>query len=1317
MPVEGPLPQTGDQHDINADAERCLRGRCPRDWRLQSLEGTDDYGFDYQVQTTPNQQATDIFRIQLKGTRSPQISADQAFISITLKASTIRYYDRAVEPVLLVICDLSVAEDPLDCRLYYAWIRDELDRIQVSDLPAEQKYVTLRAPLANRLTTKTNLASEIARQNEFSRAGHVLSHHTEQTHPQMPAEDRLSLVQGALQGITARGGTFIEALAAPADGHWVAPKSGTLAWHLSQAKAELQVNALNRARTLLDTAEPMLGQATPYELAEYWSLRGRWEVEEGTDVAASLAYHRAYQANPLAKYLAAWVEAEIRIRFYSNPASLDELHALLEGDDPLVVFTKSRLAAIQGDYGSAHRFAEKLPAVEQHSAKALAFWLARDYPAVVTCCEQGLSLGDRQDASHQMLLLLRARAKFTLAHTAVIDPDNATLPATGLPGVDPGALRDAWTAIEDAVTAIEADGWTSNIEHIADIWSATALALGKAASILPVLTEATRVRPHLTGLREALRAVATDCRNFELALSANDALPPSDTQQLWAVQLLPELGKYRLCVQRFQDCVTVVDHRHPMWGGAAVAAVLSAQRMVQPDLVHGWLALLQAQPELASFAARATYHLAIEANPIAKPDALEVLHAAYEQDGQPHDLALTLLQELDPAVFEQAQICVQVAERISQQSLLSPHLASRLGVALITLKEWQALVSLCQDGTIRAEPGDRMLAFQALALDHLGRSDEARDLLAGLLAGGSDDEVALDTYVTIATRCGYVHEAIDVAERFLEVAESNDQRRECLRLLYSLTQFAEPTSSRLRALALEFGELVDCNDERQEGGFLVMFLASAIGGADVDLAADRERFRQRAQAFFERFPNSSILRKGELRQDSSPAECLSAIKALAGITDDREALQRRLEKALQQGFTAVPFAWRPRLALSGVSDVVHLWELAKLSSWDDLKYHLSMMTDPGRACPTTLELRQRVPLLDLTALLVVHDLGLIEEIIAFFGTIAISKKTLEELVELSSPLFGSPMRERCLALQQALKPHLGAVLQPSSVTARGSTDNSPILGRANAEIVDICTTQPTFRLYSDDFTFRIFAAGGAEPDGICTLDVLNALVESGQLTPYGKAVKIAQLCRWKVGVLVNLVDFMALVPQALFFAKNVRHGVQLLDATDDLMALIAALWDFRLPFSNTLHHAAAILRLLVTVDKLPDVAIAALMQHWFVKAAMKADAPSQALRALCKLIVTSASEEPLERARALRLWRIYLLLVETHHGLAIDEARLKAAIRSLGIECAHLQHSSPGEGEQVVSALANCLTEGAIEQSVFCSGYSAGLAQLRAGLA
>ena len=112
MPVEGPLPKTGDQQDIGAD--RCFRARIPWNWRPHGLEGSDDYGLDYQIQTTPGQRATDIFRVQLKGTRYPDLSLDGEFISIQLKASTVRFYDRIVEPILLVVCDLSADADPVD---------------------------------------------------------------------------------------------------------------------------------------------------------------------------------------------------------------------------------------------------------------------------------------------------------------------------------------------------------------------------------------------------------------------------------------------------------------------------------------------------------------------------------------------------------------------------------------------------------------------------------------------------------------------------------------------------------------------------------------------------------------------------------------------------------------------------------------------------------------------------------------------------------------------------------------------------------------------------------------------------------------------------------------------------------------------------------------------------------------------------------------------------------------------------------------------------------------------------------------------------
>ena len=147
MPHDQGLPQTGDAQEIGQDADECLLSNKPKDWLLRGLDGTDDYGLDYQVQLKIQQQVRHIFWLQLKGTRSPKLSADGSFFSIALSASTLRYYDNIEQPILLVLCDLSV--DPVEsrnCPAYFVWMREELRRIDIEKIDFSQEEVTVRVP-------------------------------------------------------------------------------------------------------------------------------------------------------------------------------------------------------------------------------------------------------------------------------------------------------------------------------------------------------------------------------------------------------------------------------------------------------------------------------------------------------------------------------------------------------------------------------------------------------------------------------------------------------------------------------------------------------------------------------------------------------------------------------------------------------------------------------------------------------------------------------------------------------------------------------------------------------------------------------------------------------------------------------------------------------------------------------------------------------------------------------------------------------------------------------------------------------------------
>ena len=125
------LPQESEPQRIGRYAAKCFKARIPLSWSERGLDGDSDFGYDYHVQIIEKGLAKgDIFRVQLKGTTSPTLIENGTKFSQTIKVSTANYYGRAIEPVLLVLCDLSVdSETPTNCPLYYTWIHDEIQRL------------------------------------------------------------------------------------------------------------------------------------------------------------------------------------------------------------------------------------------------------------------------------------------------------------------------------------------------------------------------------------------------------------------------------------------------------------------------------------------------------------------------------------------------------------------------------------------------------------------------------------------------------------------------------------------------------------------------------------------------------------------------------------------------------------------------------------------------------------------------------------------------------------------------------------------------------------------------------------------------------------------------------------------------------------------------------------------------------------------------------------------------------------------------------------------------------------------------------------
>ena len=1303
-------PQTGDAQEIGQDAEDAFRGGRPRSWIIKGLDGTDDYGLDFQIQLKADQQILDIFRVQLKGTRSPTRSAGGEFISIALSASTLRYYSRIVEPVLLVLCDLSVdSANPTACPLYYVWLRQELRRVGVESVPLSQQTVTLRVPTANVLQKSTDLLPEIRLANALAEVGHALNVRVSELRPDLGLAERVGLVQDVGRGISSRSSALVDALAAPAANAWPEPARGTLAWSLRAIAVLLRDGRADRCAAEVDRAKALLRGAPAVERAELFYLSGRVCAMLGDDAGASASYKKALEAQPLPKYLAAWGEGELRARFeFDGEGDYADLIAAMVGTDPLVLGMKARLLAASKRQDEALELLDTFEGQEKLAALAVVQTMSGKPEEARQACMDGLALPEVTDSCRQLFTLLKARARFSIAvgYGRSVHFDQI-LPPSGLADVDLQQIKDAWPDVMAAVEVLEESGWATNAEFIADVWAATASILGKQSEVVDQMLAVARMRPHLESFQSAVETIAAQCGKFKEALEVNERVPDSDLKALRKTAYLHELGDHRGCVDWFGEHVNKVDHHHQLFGGAITAAAQSANILARTDSVGEWRAILEADEELRPHGAVLDYFIAMEGPNVDKGAALGALDAAYEAQGRAMHIAIALFQELDPNDDAQAARCIEVATRIRESARMPAGAAIHLGIAMLKLKKWDDLLELSRDATNQFGDNKRLKAFEGLALDQLDRTDEAREVLESMLDGGVADSLALNTYVNIMVRWGFVDEAIKAAEQILQAARRDDKKIECIRLLFNLIQTSDPLSPRLFQLAQRMGELVDQNEEVQEGVHLAMVLTGTLHGTQAPTPVVLAAFHARCETFFAKFPDSKILKRVEIDTNAIGSDLLRELSKLTGGSDEQRAFQQKLENGLQSGEFAIPFAWRPKHVFPSIRDLFHLWEVAKRSKPDDRQFHLTMISAADWQPASQHKMRSNIPLLDLTSLLVVQDLGLLDKLFAYFPLVGVAKSTIVEIGKLTGAFSGSPWRQKVVDLQVAMREHLSQIRQPSA-EAGGPLEDQKSLDPASDEVKKIAFGGG-YQIYSDDAAFRLYCSGGDDkPQGICTGDLIAALEDSGALTLAEAAEKFAQLAAWNVGVTLHLKYQIAVIPAELDAVRAVKDGLRVLQGSASFMAMANGMWTVRKDYMDVQRHIVAVLLALLSEPSNKPESIASIVGVWFVKAKLRVDSPAEPLDIIVNTFALAAANVArMDERFSQRVWSAFKALVEFEAGDRMDERKERQALEALARRCADVDAPAKLPPESKLRArFLTGLSAGTADHDAFMAAYA-----------
>jgi len=725
-----------------------------------------------------------------------------------------------------------------------------------------------------------------------------------------------------------------------------------------------------------------------------------------------------------------------------------------------------------------------------------------------------------------------------------------------------------------------------------------------------------------------------------------------------------------------------------------VLAARAAHEVARSDLVRSWSELLEADENLRPHAASLEYYISVAKSPLSASDALTTLVKRHEDLGRPLPTATIIFEEANPSNEAQANMLVDVADELKAYIRLAPGMAVHLGMALATLGQWVALLELCKEAEREFDGNPRLVAFKGLALDRLGNTEAARQVLKNMLDGGLADSLALRTYVNIMVRCGFLDEALVATEKILDASSSVAQKRECIRLLFNLLQTTNPQERRLVDLAIRFGELADPTVEVEEGVFLTMVFVGTSMSNGVLSVEKKKEIEERAKTFFERFPNSNVLRRIET-SDASGDELMQRLKTMIGHTEERQRLHTRLEREMRGGKFPIPFAWRPRLAFLNIRDQLHLWEVSKRMSPDDKQFQLIMETanwTPKRAA----DVRGKIPLVDLTTLFLLLDLDLLDALFEQFHTVAIAQGTLAELSTLCQLFTGCSWRDKCLDLQGRLRQKLSRIVQPIAQSPDEeqveAEDGIPV---SAGEIQILCTTGG-YLLYSDDLFFRQWCLGeAASQNSMTTLDLLEVLEEREIIDRVSAARVVATLSAWNVGVAILPKHLLAMVPPSAIAARNIFDGVSCLQSDKNFMSIATGIWDFRSDFFRNLEYVAGVTGELVNEPSVSVVAAASFAGVWYLKAKLRDEALRPPLRLLTNFTLVLAANFTGPRSKASpeahrRLLQVFMHLVELEFGNRMDESTEKEAYRQLARAAAEmdrqLKHRAAEKGVHLLGS-------------------------------
>lgn len=1303
------FPIVDRNRKVSRASSTLLQAACPANWQLTDLSGDSDFGVDFFVQLAVDDGIKHAFFIQLKGGESLDLVNEGEMITYPLKRSTLNYYANLQEDVMLVVAEVTL--DDLgkiifqESKIYWEWMSNSLQARRGSSFEldlSDAKTTNVHVPIRNILHAGLDVEAHLEKRRELVSAGLSLEEIVRKSMPVEIFGNRTGLAR-LVDIVKRQPDTF--SLLLHSEGEFNPDVLPPIA---NEIRALLRAGNTERAENELDKLCDDGFGSLPSQKAAFFILRGkslmqRWRREE-----ALVMFKRAYEIESSVENLLPLAETRFLLAVdRSDKKEISDVCISLkdvETAEGLALRVRVHIALNEVD--DAEECVSKISIPLQRISRLVLLSFQRKWLEAIVVAEEVESDGNHSLSEITSAQLIVARAAWWAATEGVrsVLEGIEEIPLSGAVGTKLPPARCAWTFVEKSLQGLKKLGWPPNVELIAAVVCGVASMLGHQKEALALLGEAASNRHEYKELQLNLEILAISARKPDIALVANLRQQADLDVLIRRVNLYFELRQYQNC---FDAALDVASHqeienlRLPMALALGVAAAHRIGRYVDASKLR---VVLETKKEWGEYLYLSDFAKAsgIKAN-IEDDRPLNILREGLAKYPDSWLLTANLFSNLDVSVDTSALEVVNLSKRLRERALLSLHEIKHLVAAHSTLKSWDDAAMVACEGLERFENNQQLLAMGAVAQEMLGRTARALSMLERALDAGVDRIPVIHNYMGLSLRLGRVDAVRSAIDRLLALVSDRAERIEILRLSV-LTYVQEQRFNDAYASIEVLGELVDPSDEQEEGIFLNLVMAATLPGPPMD-ESFRAIFWKRVEVFCSNWPESLLF-----RQLKMPDEGFSQVEEIEKILDPiTGGLRARIkdfenrEERVKQGKFPVPFIIRPGYIFHYIGNPFQLWNAMGNSRSHEKQFHISLLstTEEEKSPDPTRD----VPLLDLTALLVLDELNLFDKIFSIFKRIAVSKLTVGFISQNANGVLASgASMERAKSLLNRINLWLDYIDQPGAqIFVRGAIENKDVL----REYIEL-SSRLEWLIYCDDAMCRALISDESAKVKFCsTLEILCQLDRFDELTPFEISNFLVTLSELHVGISIDDRYLIASLTDCLpdDFRGSASSRLDEFQKNKLFNVLSRAIWNPEKSAQMLVHHMAHLLHSMLRSPYSEVDSAAAVLGFWFNRVRLLRHMHGMGWKLICYPVVIElihTSEVSSNRLLGVLFQAVAASVGDERMSVQIE----KEVASELGSLTASLLDEIPDLARKVYTKMLDVMPFGTVLGDSYISGYA-----------